>query len=87
MDGIEGKCASPEFAASNESTKSTETLRHVGQACACSTHTHVGVYRLLEDLRSQFEPCESSHRCRGGYSYSDVYPPVHNQPSAHNIHL
>jgi hypothetical protein len=55
-----------------------ERARHVARACACSKHTRAGVYKLLEDLRSQFEPCESSHRCRVGCSYSDVYPLVHN---------
>jgi len=55
-----------------------ERARHVARACACSKHTRAGVYKLLEDLRSQLEPCESSHRCRVGYSYSDVYPLVHN---------
>ena len=81
MGGREGKRASLESGASSESTNSVrETVRHVGRACACSKNTRVGVYKLLEDLRSQFEPCESSHRCRVGYSYSDVYPPVHHLP-------
>jgi hypothetical protein len=58
-----------------------QNLRHVGRACASSKHERGGVYRLLEDLRSQFEPCKSSHRCRVGCSYSDVYPPVHHLPA------
>src|SRR5208282_1725438 len=60
-----------------------EDLKALERASASFKNTLVGIYKLLEDLRSQFELYESSHRCREGYCYSVVYP-VHlsHLPSA-----
>jgi hypothetical protein len=48
-------------------------VKALEMACASFKYARDGIYKLLEDLRSQFELYKSSHECRMG-CYSVVYP-------------
>ena len=48
------------------STRLEVRLEAMAEARASFAHSRIGIYKLLKDLRSQFEPCASSHRCSHG---------------------
>jgi hypothetical protein len=53
--------------------KAEGEFKAVKGACASFKYARNGIYKLEDDLRSQFGLYKSSHRCRVG-CYSVVYP-------------